>query len=73
MTTAGHGYFTEWNGTLGRRGTANSMQVLTEVSDPHNHWLELNELYMLVPLLLGSLLLQRIGSEIARVEAHLLP
>jgi len=33
MTTAGHDYFTEWNGTLGRHGTA--MQVLTEVSDPH--------------------------------------
>ena len=53
--TVGHGYF-----TLGKHGTA--MQVLNEVSQTLHHWIELNELHMPVPLLLGSLLLQIIGS-----------
>ena len=48
------------NVTLENTGNNGTAEVFTAVSDLHKlyyHWTELNELYMLVPLLLGSLLL----------------
>jgi len=60
--------------TLGKHGTA--MQVLNEVSQILQHWIELNELHMPVPLLLGSLLLQIMDSGFYKMmwaEARLLP